>query len=243
MKRIIITILYWVLAVLLVSAVLGSLKYDFREAFLLSVMLVPGCIVLKFGLPKVSFASFRKGLADVCFISAAVIVAELLFMLCSHIALKGFPAMVEGIRIPPLLINPAFLVLIMAFFTGGDYLLTRYLKKVFAAEPKAISFTSDYKKVSLDLNEILYVESRDTEVWVCTADDRRFRNKTGITQWENLLGEDFIRVHRSFVVNRAVISEVSHDSLTLSDGTAIPVSRKYRDFVSALCGTKDVTSC
>ena len=160
MKRIIITILYWVLAVLLVSAVLGSLEYDSREALLLSVMLVPGCIVLKFAMPKVSFVNFRKGIADVCFISAAVIVGELLFVLCSHIAIKGFPAMVNSIRIPPLLINPAFLVLIMAFFTGGDYLLARYLKKAFADEPKIISFTSDYKKVTLDLTEILYVESR-----------------------------------------------------------------------------------
>lgn len=230
-KRIIITVLYWILAVLLISAVLVSLKYNFSDAFFISIMLVPGCVVLKFVLPKVSFSNFRKGLSDIFFILSAVMVTEVLFVICSHIAVKGFPAMVGGIRIPSVLINPAFLAIAMAFVTGGDYLLSKYLKKALADEPSLITFTSDYKKVSLSASEILYVESRDTEVRVCATEGRRFRNKTGITQWENLLGEDFVRVHRSFVVNRRSIVSASGDFLTLTDRTEIPVSRKYRDSV------------
>ena len=66
------------------------------------------------------------------------------------------------------------------------------------------------------------------------ADGRKFRNKTGITQWENLLGEDFIRVHRSFAVRKESIQKVLCDSLILTDGTSIPVSRKYRETVASL---------
>ena len=161
-------------------------------------------------------------------------VTELLFILCSHIAIKGFPAMTYGIRIPSVLINPAFLAIAMAFITGGDYLLSKYLKNALSDAPTPIVFTSDYKKVSLNVSEILYVESRDTEVWVCATDGRKFRNKTGITQWENLLGEDFIRVHRSFVVRKESIQDTLSDSLTLEDGTSILVSRKYREAVSML---------
>ena len=113
-------------------------------------------------------------------------------------------------------------------------MLSRYLKSRFQHEPHPVTFTSDYRNVILDLSEILYVESRDTEVWVCATDGRKFRNKTGITQWENLLGEDFIRVHRSFVVRKESIQETLSDSLTLADGTSIPVSRKYREAVSML---------
>lgn len=236
-KRIIITVLYWIIAVLLISAVLSSLKYEFPDAFFISLMLVPGCIVLKFVLPKVSFSNFRKGLSDIFFISAAVMVSELMFIICSHIAVKGFPAMVDGIRIPSVLINPAFIAIAMAFITGGDYLLSRYLKNALADEPAPIVFTSDYKKVTLNASEIIYVESRDTEVWICATNGRRFRNKTGITQWENILGEDFIRVHRSFVVSRRLIDSVAGDYLTLADRTEIPVSRKYRDILNnTLCG-------
>ena len=96
------------------------------------------------------------------------------------------------------------------------------------------TFTSDYRKVTLDLSEIIYVESRDTEVWVYATEGRHYRNKTGISQWENLLGEDFIRVHRSFIVRKEAIQETLSDSLTLADGTSIPVSRKYRETVASL---------
>ena len=85
--------------------------------------------------------------------------------------------------------------------------------------------------MSLDASEILYIESRDTEVWVCATEGRRFRNKTGITQWENLLGEDFLRVHRSFVVKKDTIASVERESVKLKDGTEIPVSRKYRNHI------------
>jgi DNA-binding LytR/AlgR family response regulator len=135
---------------------------------------------------------------------------------------------------PTLLVNPAFLSLIMIVLTGGDYVLSRYLKSRFQNELHPVTLPSDYRKVTLDLSEILYVESRDTEVWVCATDGRKFRNKTGITQWENLLGEDFIRVHRSFVVRKESIQETLSDSLTLADGTYIPVSRKNREIVVSL---------
>ena len=88
--------------------------------------------------------------------------------------------------------------------------------------------------MTLDISEILYVESRDTEVWVYATDGRRFRNKTGITQWENLLGEDFIRVHRSYVVKKSAIVSVESESISLQGGTEIPVSRKYKDSVSVI---------
>lgn len=234
MKRLIITILYWIAAVLLISAILVSLRYEFPEALFISVMLVPGCIVLKFVLPKVSFSNFKKGLADIFFISAAVMVTELLFLFCSHLAIIGLSEIIDGhAQVPSMLINPAFVAIAMAFITGGDYLLSRYLKNVISDAPTPVVFTSDYKKVSLNTSEILYVESRDTEVWVYATEGRRFRNKTGITQWENLLGEDFIRVHRSFVVRKESIQEILSDSLTLADGTSVPVSRKYREIVAS----------
>ena len=137
------------------SAVLVSLRYEFLEALFISIMLVPGCIVLKFVLPKVSFSNFKKGLADIFFISAAVMVSEMLFLFCSHIAILGLPAIIDGhAHMPSMLINPAFLAVSMAFITGGDYLLSRYLKKAFAHSPEPVVFTSDYRKVSLDASFI-----------------------------------------------------------------------------------------
>ena len=59
------------------------------------------------------------------------------------------------------------------------------------------------------------------------------RNKTSISQWENLLGVDFLRIHRSFLVNRADTLLTSPDEVSIA-GQTIPVSRKYKDDVRIL---------
>lgn len=233
MKRILITVAYWSASVLMISLMLISLGYCFSDALFVSISFVPGCLVLRWLLPYVSFSNRTKGIFNLSFVLFAVILTDMLLVIWCHIMMNGLQVSFYS-GFPTLLVNPAFLSLIMIVLTGGDYVLSRYLKSRFRNEPHPVTFTSDYRKVTLDLSEIIYVESRDTEVWVCATDGRKFRNKTGITQWENLLGEDFIRVHRSFVVRKESIQETLSDSLTLTDGTSIPVSRKYREIVASL---------
>ena len=233
MKRILITVAYWSASVLMISLMLISLGYCFSDAMFVSISFVPGCLVLRWLLPYVSFSNRTKGIFNLSFVLFAVILTDMLLVIWCHIMMNGLQVSFYS-GFPTLLVNPAFLSLIMIVLTGGDYVLSRYLKSRFRNEPHPVTFTSDYRKVTLDLSEIIYVESRDTEVWVCATDGRKFRNKTGVTQWENLLGEDFIRVHRSFVVRKESIQETLSDSLTLADGTSIPVSRKYREIVASL---------
>lgn len=236
MKRILLTVSYWSASVLMISIMLMSLEYNFSDALFVSMSFVPGCLVLRWLLPHVSFANLRKGIFDLLAVVIAVILTDMLMVIWCHIIMNGFivPFHTGHMGFPTLLVNPAFLSLVMIVLTGGDYVLSRYLRSRFRNEPHPVTFTSDYRKVTLDLSEILYVESRDTEVWVYATEGRHFRNKTGITQWENLLGEDFIRVHRSFVVRKESIQDTLSDSLTLADGTSVPVSRKYREIVASL---------
>lgn len=91
-----------------------------------------------------------------------------------------------------------------------------------------ITFNSEYRKITLTSTEIRYIESRDTEVWIYATEDRIFRNRTGITQWENLLGENFVRVHRSYLVRRDIILNVESEHVILNDDTEIPVSKTFR---------------
>ena len=77
------------------------------------------------------------------------------------------------------------------------------------------------------------MESRDSEVWVITRDGRQYRNKTGISQWEDLLGPTFLRVHRAFLVNTADAVLTAPDLITIG-GQSIPVSRKYKDSVKSV---------
>ena len=94
--------------------------------------------------------------------------------------------------------------------------------------PFSWAFYSDRKSVTLPVNDIAYIESNDTEVHIVTLDGESYRNKTGIAQWENLLGEPFLRIHRSYLVNIDQASLSSPDSV-LIPGKELPVSRKYKD--------------
>lgn len=128
--------------------------------------------------------------------------------------------------------NPVFVAAILAILAYGYYLLARWLEKKYPVA-RPITFTSDYRKVSLKKEDILYVESRDSEVWIFTRDGGQFRNRTGISQWENLLGPGFLRVHRSFLVNLAEATFAPGDVVSVG-GQSIPISRKYKDSVKAV---------
>lgn len=233
MKRILLTLSYWTASVFIIALTLMSLDYCFADALFVSISFVPGCLVLRFLLPYVSLSEQKKGIINLILVVSAVVLTDMLLVIWCHIMMNGFLiSFYDGF--PTILVNPAFISIVMLVLTGGDYVLSRCLKSRFQNEAHPVTFTSDYKKVTLDISEILYVESRDTEVWVYATDDRRFRNKTGITQWENLLGEDFLRVHRSYVVKKSVITYVGSESITLQEGTEIPVSRKYKDSVSVI---------
>ena len=231
MKRILLTVSYWTASVFIIALTLMSLDYCFADALFVSMSFVPGCLVLRFLLPHVSFSELKKGIINLILVVAAVLLTDILLVIWCHIMMNGFMMSFHN-GFPTILVNPAFISIVMLVLTGGDYVLSRFLKSRFQDEAHPITFTSDYKKVTLDISEIIYVESRDTEVWVYATDDRRFRNKTGITQWEKLLGEDFVRVHRSYVVKKSAIVSVANESVSLQDGTEIPVSRKYRDIIN-----------
>ena len=132
-----------------------------------------------------------------------------------------------------MLINPVFLGLILTMLSIGDYFWVKWLSKRFKTKGRSITFFSERKSVTLPLANIAYVESNDTEVHIVTISGEVFRNRTGIGQWENLLGEDFLRIHRSYLVNVHSATLISPD--TVSIGAAeLPVSRKYKDGILRL---------
>ena len=215
---------YWVVALALIVAILISLDYTLTQAVLISLVFLPCVLALEFFLPKAD--TFLNKL----WLSFAVLVVVILLILVIH-RLLWSPFMKTEVwyilDVQPVLMNPAFLGLIVTALAAGDYGWRKWLDKKWPSEPRQITFFSDRKSVTLPLDEIAYIESNDTEVSIVTKDGRSYRNKTGITQWENLLGEGFVRIHRSYLVNRACITEVGTDSLQII-GTELPISRKYR---------------
>lgn len=229
MKVFLYNLLYWTVGIVLVAVLLSSLSYTFAEALFIGTLFLPGALGLKYFLPKLSFADKRKGVfATVCLI-LAVLIGEFLLIVVGNIVLSRIHQEVGYIHeVPDILVNPVFIALLVVVLEGGDMLLSRWLARRFPASEQTITFVSDRQHVSLLQGEIRYIESNDTEVRIYATEGRCFRNKTPISQWENLLGSDFIRIHRSYLVSRAQIVSISTDSVQLAD-TSLPISRKYRE--------------
>ena len=234
MKKILLIIGYWIVAMLMTALLLVSLDYDLGQAVMLSMNFLPSALALAFFLPKVDKNQSRAHrILDTAYIILGVMaMAFFLIFLCQ--ALFIFTTNQDGFRewsIPSILRNPIFIAAILALLAYGHYLLVAWLEKRYPST-KPITFTSDYKKVSLKKEDILYIESRDSEVWIVARDGQTYRNRNGITQWENLLGSDFLRIHRAFLVNLNEAALSSPETVTVA-GHELPVSRKYKDHVKA----------
>lgn len=235
MKRIMV-ISYWTVSILLVAIVLSSLGYRFMEALFLGTMFLPGALAARYFFPKVYFKNKRSGIKDTIFIVSGILSGEILLFIVAHYCILTFRGdlpgdVAEWPDLPHILSNPFFVAGILTALATGCHFFESWLDRKRPEQPGPVSFTSDRKRVTLPMDEIIYVESNDDVTTVVASDGRRFKNYTPISQWEAILVPHFIRIHRSYLVNRTAVTRLDADFLYVSD-VQLPVSRKYREAVS-----------
>ncbi len=100
-------------------------------------------------------------------------------------------------------------------------------------ERKYQFFNVDKKQVKIYLDEILYIESLKDYVKLHLT-NRSFVTKFQIGTIEEVLnGDHFIRVHKSFIINKNAITSVSASEVEISS-TKIPVGRVYKQAIEKL---------
>ena len=86
--------------------------------------------------------------------------------------------------------------------------------------------------VKLKLKEIIYIEALENYVTLITKDDK-FTIHFTMKAIENQLPSGvFIRVHRSFIINKSMIQAIKENALDLNVGNSlksIPVGKSFRD--------------
>ena len=220
-KTILITFSYWMLAVIIIAIILISLGYPFALGLLMGSLFLPGTFIVKYLLPKALKEKGRRRILSSVFLFSGVAVLEFLLIVSVHIWISDHPyPSIAGV-----LVNPMFMAVVITLLCLGDWYLSGYLSAALPQD-RTVTFISDRHKVSLLPSEILYVESNDREVSVVATEGRVFRNKTGISQWESILGDDFIRIHRSYIVNRDTITSIDKEYVWMGE-TQLPISRKY----------------
>lgn len=90
------------------------------------------------------------------------------------------------------------------------------------------------------LEKVTYIESQQKKTWFY-ADDEMYSIIYTLKELSYLLPNNFLRIHRSYIVNIQSIVEISRDfssmiQLTLKDGTVLPVSQTYTNQVRKKLG-------
>jgi len=86
--------------------------------------------------------------------------------------------------------------------------------------------------VKLKLKEIIYIEALENYVTLTTGDDRFTIHFTMKAIENQLPSAIFIRVHRSYIINKSMIQAIKENSLDLMVGDtmkSIPVGKSFRD--------------
>ena len=97
-------------------------------------------------------------------------------------------------------------------------------------EGQDITVKVEYKNVTVQLGSILYIQAMDNYVKIYTVDSRPVITQMSMKSLEAMLPEnEFVRVHKSYIVPRHRIESYSRTQLTLTGGTEIPVGRAYAD--------------
>jgi len=89
---------------------------------------------------------------------------------------------------------------------------------------KQLRVSFDRQTVLVPLSKITYIEAQKQYVAIHT-EAREYRMKASLSDTEKQLDEYFFRCQRSFLVNLRYVRRIDRDSVLLTDGTVVPISR------------------
>ncbi|SDP98291.1 two component transcriptional regulator, LytTR family [Mucilaginibacter sp. OK268] len=111
---------------------------------------------------------------------------------------------------------------------------TRTATKALSKEERFIWVKVDKKMMNLNTSEIVYVEGLRDYVKIHLAKMNYVVNLT-MTKTEELLGNSsFIRVNRSFIINKSFIICVKGNTIETSLNNSLPIGVNYKDAVKQL---------
>jgi DNA-binding LytR/AlgR family response regulator len=100
------------------------------------------------------------------------------------------------------------------------------------SEPAQIYVKSDKKLVKIALDEIYYLESLGNYVKVWGEQKFLLTPRTLGSFEEQLPAEAFVRVHKSFILNKKFVHYLEGNRVFLKNGRELPVGKSYRQLLA-----------
>ena len=100
-----------------------------------------------------------------------------------------------------------------------------------AQSPRELYFMSDYHRVKVLVEDILYIQSMGEYIKIYRRNEAMpLITLYGIAKLASELPEgQFVRIHRSYIVARNAIEKTSRSEVVLTGGTTLPIGATYKD--------------
>ncbi len=237
-------IAYWILVIIVLTLVFGSSWGSGTAAFFFITMLLPVVLGTSyffnyFLVPK--YFLKRRFLRFSLYTFYTVIVSlylEMIVLMFSFIYLAKFS---YG-HLPPNARDTILLavILYLLVFIGSflliinqireNRLLIQQLKDENEKMKKSfLEVMSNRKIVKIPYDDIIYIESLSDYIKINTLNDQ-IVSKEKISKLASRLPDIFLRIHRSFIINKEKIKNISYDEVTVDD-VVLNIGRSYRKVV------------
>lgn len=107
-----------------------------------------------------------------------------------------------------------------------------------AASTEKIAIKADKKHILLDLDEILYLESLGNYVKVWKDDSFLLTPRT-LSSFEEQLPSTFVRIHKSFILNKGYVHYMEGNMIFLKNGQQIPIGKNFKASIKQLLDLED----
>lgn len=92
-----------------------------------------------------------------------------------------------------------------------------------------IFIKSGYEHIRVDLTDVIYIKS-DADYTEIYLDNKKHLSSESLKNWEERLeNHQFIRVHKSYLINSAKIEKLVGNQIYLKKNKIIPIGRAYKE--------------
>lgn len=102
------------------------------------------------------------------------------------------------------------------------------------SEPGSIYIRSDKKQIQVSLDEIYYLESLGNYVKIWGEQKYLLTPRTLSSFEEQLSPDTFIRIHKSFILNKKFVHYIEGNTVRLKNGKELPIGKSYKQVVRQL---------
>ena len=94
---------------------------------------------------------------------------------------------------------------------------------------KELFIKSGYEHIKISIEDILYIQS-DADYTEILVPNKKYLSSEPLRYWlENLNSNQFVRVHKSYIVNISKIEKIAGNQIYINNKTIIPIGRTFKD--------------